>query len=215
MFTIAYSLTEDSDIHYSINTRLEDQQTLVAQLEGLPGSKYNISVFALMEGLPYTRAAAKSKSITVSKSKGKQLDKAMMPKFKHTVYYNMKGIGAMKHSNSIHDCLLTEDSTSDDSNTCISCSLTNRTVGTCVVVVHLKPSLLRNSFRGLQDISVTLLNKSAVDGTCSGCIDGVSFNDYVIVVFAYHNGTVVSGSHVFIHQRPSDDTGMLVYSIKY
>ena len=70
MFTIAYSLTEDSDIHYSINTRLEDQQTLAAELKGLPGSNYNISVFALMDGLPFIRAAARSKSITVSMMKG-------------------------------------------------------------------------------------------------------------------------------------------------
>ena len=113
----------------------------------------------------------------------------------------------MKHSSSIQDCLLAEDSTSDDSNTCISCSLTNTAVGTCVVVVHTKPSLLRNSYRGLQDISVLHLNNSAVDGRCSGCIDGVSLNDCVIVVFLYINGTIVSDSHVFISQRPSSNTG--------
>lgn len=113
----------------------------------------------------------------------------------------------MKHSSSIQDCLLAEDSSSDDSNTCISCSLTNTVVGTCVVVVHTKPSLLRNSYRGLQDISVIHLNKSAVDGRCSGCIDGVSLNDYVMVVFSYLNGTIVSDSHVFVSQRPSSNTG--------
>ena len=113
----------------------------------------------------------------------------------------------MKHSSSIQDCLLAEDSTSDDSNTCISCSLTNIAVGTCVVVVHTKPSLLRNSYRGLQDISVIHLNNSAVDGRCSGCIDGVSLNDYVMVVFSYLNGTIVSDSHVFVSQRPSSNTG--------
>ena len=82
MFIIAYSLTKDSDIHYSVNTRLDDQQTLVAELEGLSKNKYNISVFALMDGLPFIRAAAKSTSITASNSKlkGKQLDKAIMVK---------------------------------------------------------------------------------------------------------------------------------------
>lgn len=82
MFTIAYSLTEDSNIHYCISTRLEDQQRLVAELKGLPASKYNISVFALMNGLPFIRAAAKSKSVTVSKLKGKQLDIVIMHVFK-------------------------------------------------------------------------------------------------------------------------------------
>ena len=82
MFIIAYSLTEDSDIHYSVNTRLDDQQILVAELEGLSKNKYNISIFALMDGLPFIRAAAKSTSITASNSKlkGKQLDKAIMVK---------------------------------------------------------------------------------------------------------------------------------------
>ena len=82
MFIVAYSLTEDSDIHYSVNIRLDDQQTLVTELKGLSGNKYNISVFALMDGLPFIRAATKSKSITASNSKlkGKQLDKAIMVK---------------------------------------------------------------------------------------------------------------------------------------
>ena len=82
MFTVAYSLTEDSNIHYSMITRLDDQQRLVAELKGLPISKYNISVFALMDGLPFIRAAAWSKSITVLMLKGKQLDKVIMHKFK-------------------------------------------------------------------------------------------------------------------------------------
>ena len=70
MFTIAYSLTEDSDIHYTVNTRLEDQQNLMVELQGLSGSKYNISVFALMDGLPFKRAAARSKSVIVPMPKG-------------------------------------------------------------------------------------------------------------------------------------------------
>ena len=82
MFTVVYSLTEDSNIHYSVTTRLEDQQRLVAELKGLPASKYNISVFELMDGLPFIRAAAKSKSVTVSKLKGKQLDIVIMRVFK-------------------------------------------------------------------------------------------------------------------------------------
>ena len=106
--------------------------------------------------------------------------------------------------------MLTEDGTSDDSNTCISCSLTNTTVGTCAVIVHTKPSLLRNSFRGLQDVSVTLLNKSAVDATCSGCIGGVSLSEHVIVAFSYINGTIVSDSHVLIRRQSSSDTGNLL-----
>ena len=120
----------------------------------------------------------------------------------------MKGVTAIRPSSSIHDCLPTEDSASDDTNMCISCSLIDESVETCVAVVHPKPSFLHKSVRGLQDISVTVLNKSTIDGTCSGCLDGVSLNEFVIVVFAYHNGAIVSGSHVFIHQQPSVDTGI-------
>ena len=126
------------------------------------------------------------------------------------VYYNLEGVTIKKHSSSIQDCLLAEDSTSIDSNICISCSLTNMAVGTCVVVVHLKPSLLRNSYRGLQDISVIHLNNSAVDSRCSGCIDGVSLNDYVMVVFLYLNGTIVSDSHAFVRQQSSSNTGTFI-----
>jgi hypothetical protein len=188
----------------------------VAELKELSGNKYNISVFALLDGLPFIRAAAKSKSVTISKLKGKQLwiDKAISNLHSVCVYYNLEGVtAASKRSSSIHDCLLTEDSTSDDSNTCISCSLTNTTVGTCVVVIHTKPSLLRNSYRGLQDISVIHLNMSTVGGRCSGCIDidGVSLNDNVIVVFSYLSGTIVSDSHVFVRQQPSSNTGTRIY----
>lgn len=119
----------------------------------------------------------------------------------------------MKHSSSIYGCVLTEGSTSDNSNTCISCSLKSTTVGTCVVVVHPRPSLLRNSFHGLQDISVTFLNKSAVDSTCTGCIDRASLNNYVIAIFTYHNGTIVSGSHVFIHQQQTSDEGIIILTM--
>ena len=124
--------------------------------------------------------------------------------------YNLKGVMATKSSSLIHDCLPTEDNASDDTNTCISCSLklTDDSVGTCVAVVHPKSSFLHNSVRGLQDISVTVLNKSTVDGTCSGCFDGVSLNEFVVVVFSYHNDTIVSGSHVFVHQQPSSNTGI-------
>ena len=73
IFTIVYSLTEDSDVHYSINTRLENQHRLVAELKGLPMNKYNVSVFTLMDGVPFKRAATTSKSITVSEVKGKQV----------------------------------------------------------------------------------------------------------------------------------------------
>ena len=85
MFTIAYSLTEDSDIHYSVNTRFEDHETLVAELNGLPGSKYNISVFALVDGLPFIRAAARS--ISVSKMKGKQVDKEIFTNLNSACFY--------------------------------------------------------------------------------------------------------------------------------
>ena len=74
IFAIAYSLNEDSSVHYTIGTRLQNQQRIVARLEGVPGHTYNISVFALLsDGLPFTRAAALPKLVSTSKLKGKQL----------------------------------------------------------------------------------------------------------------------------------------------
>ena len=74
IFAIAYSLREDSNVHYTIGTQLQSQWRTVARLMGVPGHTYNISVFALLrDGLPFTRAAALPKLVTTSKLKGKQL----------------------------------------------------------------------------------------------------------------------------------------------
>ena len=70
MFIVAYSITEDFDLHYSINTRQEKQHRVAAEIQGLSGSTYNISVFSLENGIPFARAAALPKSVDLSYSKG-------------------------------------------------------------------------------------------------------------------------------------------------
>ena len=127
------------------------------------------------------------------------------------------GTTTTRSSSSIYNCLPIElkDSIADDTSTCISCTLANMSVGTCVVVVHPKPSsFIHNSFRGLQDIDVIHLNKSTSDNTCSGCIDGISLDDHVVAVFLYHNGTIISGSHAFVQQKQSTYTGIHSYSYR-
>ena len=127
-----------------------------------------------------------------------------------------EGVTKTQSSSSIYDCLTTEfeDSTADGTSTCISCTLTNVAVDTCVVVVHPKPSFIHDSLRGLQDISVILLNKSTGDGACSGCIDDISLSDYVVAIFPYQNGTILSGSHVIVKpQRQSTYSGIIQYYV--
>ena len=70
MFIVAYSITEDFDLHYSINSRQDNQQRLEAEIQGLSGNAYNISVFSLENGVPFARAAALPKSVDLSNSKG-------------------------------------------------------------------------------------------------------------------------------------------------
>ena len=69
MFIVAYSLTEDSDLHYSIHTRLKNQLRIAAGIRGLPGNRYNVSVFSLENGVPFVRAAAQPKSVDLSRVK--------------------------------------------------------------------------------------------------------------------------------------------------
>ena len=71
MFVVAYSLTEDSDLHYSIHTRLKNQHRITTGVQGLPGNRYNVSVFSMENGIPFVRAVAQPKSVDFSNSKGK------------------------------------------------------------------------------------------------------------------------------------------------
>lgn len=70
MFIVAYSLAEDSNLHYSIHPRLNNQQGMAAEVEGLSGNRYNVSIFSLENGIPFKRAAAQPKLVDLSNRKG-------------------------------------------------------------------------------------------------------------------------------------------------
>ena len=77
-------------------------------------------------------------------------------------------------------------------------------VGTCVAITHPKmPFLMANLPQGLSDISVVHLNKSS-GRFCSGCVDGITFNEHVVIVFAYNEGALIPGSATLVtHPTPS------------
>ena len=52
---IVYSQSNDSDVHY--NSSECDSQNIEITIDGLTGGQYGVSVFALENGLPFSRAA--------------------------------------------------------------------------------------------------------------------------------------------------------------
>ena len=88
IFTIAYSLTEDYDVHYSISKQVRNQQRIVTKINQLPGNKYNVSAFSLVNGLPFTRAATKPQSVILSNVKGKHYYIGFTCQIVITVTYN-------------------------------------------------------------------------------------------------------------------------------
>ena len=66
ILVIAYSLTNDTNTHYMLNTFLPDQLRVNAMLMGLPAGQYQLSLFVIEQsGLPFSRAAATPKSVQV------------------------------------------------------------------------------------------------------------------------------------------------------
>lgn len=81
--------------------------------------------------------------------------------------------------------------------------------GTCVAIAHPKTSfLMTNSPHGLSDISVVYLNESS-GSMCSGCVDGVTFTNHVVMVFVYNEGALIPGSQVLVTQPTPSGTLLL------
>ena len=63
---VAYSLTNESDIHYhAINKRNEQNNNISIDVIGLTGTEYGISVFALENGMPFPRVIASPRTMIV------------------------------------------------------------------------------------------------------------------------------------------------------
>ena len=88
---------------------------------------------------------------------------------------------------------------------CINCVIINDFDGTCVAITHLKTSLLVNSSHGLKEINVNFLNRSLDSSLCTGCIDGISINDYDIAVFTYQDHVGIFGPHAIVRQQRLSD----------
>ena len=72
LLVIAYSLMNDSDIHYQGHTIGEHEQMFDTVIEELTGGGYGVSVFVVEEdGLPYERVVTQPKVVSVSTISGK------------------------------------------------------------------------------------------------------------------------------------------------
>ena len=70
ILNIVYSITDDSNIHYSFIPHSLKQQTAEDTIRELPSNHYRVAVFAVVEtGQPFPRAATKPKSILINGNK--------------------------------------------------------------------------------------------------------------------------------------------------
>ena len=110
--------------------------------------------------------------------------------------------------NMITECVAIKDHTSS-TRACFKCDIMSNFDGTCVAITHIKMSLLVvKSPNGLSDIGVVHLNKSS-GSFCGGCVDGITFDDNVVVVFAYSEGVLIPGSGVLVTQHTPSGTLLL------
>ena len=67
MLTIVYSLTNNSDIHYSFVPHTLSKNKVDNIIVSLPGSNYGVSIYVVIEsGLPFPRAAVQSKVVWIN-----------------------------------------------------------------------------------------------------------------------------------------------------
>lgn len=112
-------------------------------------------------------------------------------------------------SNTITECVAIKDHTSSTS-ACFKCNLMSNFDGTCVAIAHTKMSILvLNSSQGLSDITVVRLNKSS-GSFCGGCVDGITFDDHTVVVFAYSDGVLIPGSGMLVAQHTPSGTLLII-----
>ena len=66
VFLIVYSLTNESDIHYHvINKENEQNSNMSINVTGLSGTEYGVSVFASENCLPFPRAVTSPRTMIV------------------------------------------------------------------------------------------------------------------------------------------------------
>ena len=87
--------------------------------------------------------------------------------------------------------VITVHTTSKDNGVCVTCFIDSSSNGTCLLVIHPKPSSL-HSQGGLSNIDVLLLSRSG-NHSASGCIHGISQTSHVIAAFLYDETQVIQG----------------------
>ena len=77
VFLIVYSLNNESDIHYHVINKRNEQKNNIINISiivtGLAGTEYGISVFALETGLPFPRVVTSPRTVILAASSDKGL----------------------------------------------------------------------------------------------------------------------------------------------
>ena len=108
------------------------------------------------------------------------------------------------HSLLNNPSVITVHTTTEDNSICVTCVLDSNSNGTCLLVLHPKPSLL-HPHRGLSNIDVVLLNRSG--NNANGCINGINHTSYFIATFLYNETQPIRGP-VFV-VRPQSKSHVL------
>lgn len=97
--------------------------------------------------------------------------------------------------------VITIHTTSEDNGVCVTCTIIDNSLsGTCLLVIHPKPSGLH--FKGgLSNIDVLLLNRSG-NHSASGCIYGISHASHMIAAFLYDETQHIQGPAFVVNPQP-------------
>ena len=182
MLLIVYSLTNESDIHYhAINKGNEQNNNSIISINvtGLDEFEYVVSVFALVNGLPFPRVITSPRTVVIlaaSSDQGLQLHNVTCIHKSFTLLM-LPTVAAVRAQQppleyEVH-------SSSSGSHVCITCTFNDNTVKNCVAVVHQRISQLNSS--GLMNIESSHKFTRSGD-TAYGCIEGVNLEQYQVGV---------------------------------
>ena len=92
--------------------------------------------------------------------------------------------------NNPSDSVITVRMKTENNGVCIECFIDSSTNGSCLLVIHPKPSLL-HTHQGLSNIDVVHLNRSG--DIANGCISGINHTSHYIAAFLYDETQAIQG----------------------
>ena len=179
---IVYSQSNDSDIYYKSSDR--EGQIVEANVVGLTGSQYDVSVFVLEDELPFSRASTSPYLVHINTltHQGMYTLDCHEKLWFQIIHVWLFGIVGRTQQETIE-----YEVNANSTGVCITCTFLDSSTTDCVAVVHQRISQLSSS--GLMNIeSSHKLTRSG--DTAYGCVEGVNLTDYQI--------GVVRGSQSFV-----------------